>query len=116
MQQRLLEKWQDQLEQLGRVRALAFYLPQFHAVQENDLWWGAGFTEWTNVTGAEPSYAGHYQPHLPSDLGFYDLRVPETLAKQAQLADRYGIEGSCVYYYNFKIGRASCRERGFPYV
>jgi GT2 family glycosyltransferase len=100
-QQTLTERWDALLARLDRVRPIAFYLPQFHPTQENNLWWGAGFTEWTNVAKARPSYAGHYQPHLPADLGYYDLRLGETLAAQAALAARYGIEGFCVYFYNF---------------
>ena len=104
-QHTLVARWGETLAAANQIRAIAFYLPQFHPTPENNLWWGEGFTEWTNVTKATPSYDGHYQPHLPTDLGFYDLRAPATLAAQAALAARYGIEGFCVYYYNFGARR-----------
>ena len=90
---------------MNKARVIAFYLPQYHPIPENDEWWGDGFTEWVNVKKAVPQYDGHYQPRIPLNKNYYDLLDDETKIWQTSLAKEHGIYGFCYYHYWFAGGK-----------
>ena len=109
-----------------KARVIALYLPQYHPIPENDKWWGKGFTEWTNVGKARKFFKQHYQPRVPADLGYYDLRLSETRQAQADLAREYGVEGFLYWHYWFGNGKRlierpfnevlECGKPDFPFA
>jgi GT2 family glycosyltransferase len=99
--EKFIKKHGQFFKNFSKVKPIAFYLPQYHEFEQNNYWWGKGYTEWRAAANAKPQFKNHYQPHIPADLGFYDLTNPKSFEQQAILAKRFGLYGFCFYYYNF---------------